>query len=531
MAIKKRYLLGKDARDKLLEGAKIVYDLVSVTSGPKGRNIAYARPWGLPRIINDGIEIAKEIGSEDDFVNPGIDLIREAASNTVTDAGDGTTTSIILAYHVLKQGMDLINEGRNPMVIRTQLLECLSVLLKEIPNLSTKVTSPEELRRVALISSSGDEEIAEQVSKTVYEMGPDGIVTAEEGNLPSIVSEVTKGMQITKGYLDPLLVTDEMRMESVILNPSILVFEKIITAQSELIAIMNEIAKVTKNVVMFGDIRGEALASIVINKMRGTFQILAVNPPGYQERRLAQLQDIAAVVGATIITAATQQYHNSMLGTASHVTANKTTTTIASGGGKQAAIEQRANELRSKISSGESTLYDKEQYQERLSKLVAGVGLIKVGARSETLKREKFEKTKDAIGASKAALAEGIVVGGGMAFLELARKIEKDNKEMNDGQRILYNALLAPTQKLLYNSGKTDSEVKALISRLLRVGKNEGYNVNTDKIEDLMKSGVVDPTRVIRLALENAVVVATSKITAEGLIIDAPQPEQAPGRH
>lgn len=524
MALKKKYLLGKEARAKLLEGAKIVYDLVSPTSGPKGRNIAYARPWGIPRIINDGIEIAKEIGSTDDFVNPGIDLIREAAQNTVTDAGDGTTTSIILAYSILEQTMKLVDQGENPMVIRTQILDCLATLLKDIPILSTKVESLEQLKKIALISSSGDEEIAEEVSKTVFQMGPDGVVTAEEGNLLKITSEVTKGMQIAKGYLDPMFVTDEMRMESVITNPAIIIFDKVVSSQGELVPIMDETAKLTKNVVIFGDIRGDALNVLILNKMRGIFQILAVNPPGYQEQRLAALQDIAAVTKAQIITAATQTFSYQHVGGASHVSANKSTTTIVNGKGEKAIIDSRVADLKQKLAVGDISLYEKEKYEERLSKLSAGVALIKVGAKSETLKREKFEKTKDAIGASKAALAEGMVVGGGMAFLQLAHKVAAG--KMNVGEEILYNALLAPTRKLLENAGKEKTDIPALMAKLQTAKPGDGFNVNTDKIENMVDAGVVDPTRVIRLSLENAAVVATSMLTAEGLIIDAPQEQQ-----
>lgn len=522
MAIKKKYLLGEEARAKMLEGAKVVYDLVSPTSGPKGRNIAYSRPWGLPRIINDGIEIAKEVGSEDDFVNIGIDLIREAAQNTVTDAGDGTTTSVILAYEILNAGDKLVKAGGNPMVIREQILKCLESLLALVPTLSTKIESEADLKKVALISASGDQEIAEVVSHAVWEMGPDGIVTAEEGNAIKITSDITKGMQLNKGYLDPMFVTDEMRMESVIVNPAVLVFEKVMTSSNEIVPIMNEVAKLTKNVVIFGDVRGDAAAVLVLNKMRGVFNLLAVNPPGYQEQRLAVLQDIAAVTGAQIVTAATQSFHYSHAGGASHVTANKTTTTIVEGKGVKEVIEKRADELREKLEQGDISLYEREKYEERLSKISAGVALIKVGAKSETLKREKFEKVKDAIGASKAALQEGIVTGGGMAFMELAKQI----KGKNDGENLLREVLMAPTKKLLKNAGKDDRNIGDIVGNLVNVTKGQGFNINTDKIEDLMKSGVVDPVRVIRLALENGAVVATSMLTAEGIVTDVPLQQQ-----
>lgn len=530
MSVKKQFLIGQEARDKMLEGAKAVYDLVSPTSGPKGRNIAFARPWGLPRIINDGIEIAKEVGSEDEYINVGIDLIREAAQNTVTDAGDGTTTSIILAYHILKLGDQRAKTGVQPMDIREQIENQVHDLLKEVPKLATVIKTKEELEKVALISSSGDHEIASVVADAVFQMGVDGIVTSEEGNGTSITSEITKGMQLQKGYLDPMLVTDDMRMESVIIKPAIIVFEKVVTSANEIVPIMDEVAKVTKNVVIFGDIRGDALAVLILNKMRGVFQILAVNPPGYQEQRLAVLQDIAAVTGAMVITAATQSFHYSHVGGASHVTANKTTTTIVEGKGAKAVIDSRAQELRSKLEQGDLSLYEREKYEERLSKISSGVALIKVGAKSETLKREKFEKVKDAIGASKAALAEGIVVGGGMAFIKLARLIAKqagnDKRGLNEGQQILHSALIWPTRKLLENSGFDSAKTEQVIDELL-VTENpgDGFNVRTGYIEDLMKSGVVDPIRVIRLALENAATVATSMLTAEGVITDIPKKE------
>lgn len=529
MSLKKKYLIGKEARQKLLAGAAVVYDLVSPTSGPKGRNVAYSRPWGLPRIINDGIEIAKEVGSEDEFENVGIDLIREAAQNTVTDAGDGTTTSIILAFHILRKGMEAIDRETspaNPMVLRTQMTEALATLLTDIHKLSTKVTTKADLKRVALISSSYDEEIATVVSETVHEMGLDGVVTVEEGNGLTITNEITKGMQLSKGYIDPRFVTDDMRMESVIVEPAVIVFEKVVTSQNEIVPIMNEVAKRTKNVVIFGDIRGDALATLILNKARGVFQLVAINPPGYQEKRLAILTDIASVTGARIITSETESFYVGHAGGASHISANKTTTTIVGGTGSETVVESRVKEIRDQQEEGNLSLYEKEVLEERLAKLTAGVALIKVGARSETLKREKLERVKDAVGACKAALAEGIVVGGGMAFIALAKKLKAKGK-LNEGEEVLYNVLLEPTKKILFNSGKNSSEVKMILDELLTVKKDFGYNVSTDKIENLMESGVIDPLRVIRLSLENGVVVATSIFTAEGLVIDAPPPTHA----
>lgn len=519
MSQKKQYLIGNEARKKLLEGAKVVYDLVSPTSGPKGRNIAYARPWGLPRIINDGIEIAKEVGSEDDALNVGIDLIREAAQNTVTEAGDGTTTAIILAYHILKQGTEMVEKGSNPMVLRSQIQACLNLLLKDVHKLSTKVESKEKLREVALISSSGDEEIADVVAETVFEMGKDGIVTVEEGFGTKIEYEMTKGMQLQKGFLDSMFITDDMRMEAVVVDPAIIVIEQTITAESEIVPLLNELAKASKNIVIFGNVQGDALKVLILNKMRGVFNALAVNPPGYQDQRLAVLQDIAAVTGTFVITNATKTFTHQQVGSASHVSANKHTTTIVKGKGAQKVIELRVADIREKLESSIS-LYEKEKFEERLAKMTAGVALIKVGAKSETTKREKLEKVKDAVGATKAALAEGVVTGGGMTFIQLATKVATG--VMNDGQQILYTALLAPTEKILLNAGKDKKEIEEQMHFLLNAGKDTksmGYNVNTDKIEDLRKAGVIDPLRVIRLSLENAVEVATSMLTADGLIV------------
>lgn len=526
MSVHKKYLIGKEARKALLEGAKTLYDLVSITSGPKGLNVAYSRPWGLPRIINDGIEIAKEVGTEDDFKNIGIDLLREAAQNTVTDAGDGTTTSIILAYHILREGLERIDGGVNGQDIRTQLLEALYYLLDEVPLLSTKVESEKALHEVALISASGDEEIAQNAAHAIFEMGPDGIVTAEEGYGTSITSEITKGMQIQKGYLDPMFQTDPARAESVIVDPAIIVSERVLSGEGEAAAILNEISKSgKKDIVIFGDVRGDALRVLVVNKLRGVFNVLAVNPPFYQEQRLAQLEDIAAFTGAQVITANAQEFLARQAGGASHVSANKTTTTIVSGKGAEAAVEERITQIKTKREE-DISLYEKEKLDERLAKLSGGAALIKVGAKSETLKREKFEKTKDAIGSSKAALNEGIVIGGGMAFITLAKKLKEKYGELDPGKEILYNALLAPTEKLLLNSGKEDKAVTQLLAQLLEAAVDEGYNVNTDKIENLRASGIVDPTRVIRLALENAAVVATSILTSGGVITDIPEKQQ-----
>lgn len=527
MAIHKRYLLGREARRELLAGAKIQYDLVSPTSGPKGRNIAYSRPWGLPRIINDGIEIAKEVGSEDDFKNVGIDLIREAAQNTVTEAGDGTTTSIILAYEILKAGTEAVEKGESPMVIRKQILDALPYLLEFIPSISTEVKTEQQLREVALISASGDEEIAEHVSKAMFEMGEDGIVSAEEGYGTTITSEITKGMQINKGYLDPVFKTDPARDEGVVVDPMILVSERVLSGTMEMMMILDEIAKSGKrDVVIFADVRGDALRVLGVNKFKGVFNILAVNPPEYQEQRLRLLEDIATFVGAQVVTMNSKEFLFQMCGGASHVSANKSATTIVGGRGQKDLIDGRLALIKEKQEDPNVSPYEKEKFIERLAKLSGGASLIKVGAKSETLKREKFEKTKDTIGSTKAALVEGIVIGGGMSFIQLAREIERKYQPMNVGQEILYNALLAPTNKLLMNSGKDEKTIGSLMARLLTAENSEGYNVDTDKIENLREKGIVDPTRVIRLALDNAAVVATSMLTAEGVITDVPLKDQ-----
>lgn len=522
MSVKKRYLTGDAAREALLAGAKTLYDLVAITSGPKGLNVAYSRPWGLPRIINDGIEIAKEVGTEDDFYNIGIDLVREAAQNTVTDAGDGTTTSVILAYHILKEGVEMIKGGENGQDIRTQVLEALTYLLAEIPTLSQKVETQEQLKEVALISASGDEEIAEHASKAIYKMGKDGLVTAEEGYGTAITSEMTKGMQIQKGYLDPFFKTDESRNEAVILDPAIVVSERILSGQGEAAAILGEIAKSgKKDVVIFGDVRGEALRTLIINKLKGTMNVLAVNPPFYQEQRLAFLEDIAVLTGAKIITSGAQEFLASQAGGASHVSANKTTTNIVGGKGAETMLKERIDMIKGKREE-DASLYEKEKLDERLAKLSGGAALIKVGAKSETLKREKFEKTKDAIGASKAALNEGTVAGGGMAFISLAHRLKEKYPSLNAGQTILYKALLAPTRKLMENSGKDEGSLTGWMNDILKAPANHGYNVNSDKIENLRECGVVDATRVIRLSLENAAVIATSILTSGAVITDVP---------
>lgn len=525
MSIHKKYLIGKEARKALLEGAEVVYDLVSPTSGPKGRNIAYSRPWGLPRIINDGIEIAKEVGSEDEYKNIGIDLIREAAQNTVTDAGDGTTTSIILAYEILRQGTKLVEEGANPMVIRKQILDTLPYLLELIPTLSTKITTEKDLYDVALLSASGDEEIAKPVAKAVHEMGEDGIVSAEEGFGTSITVDITKGMQIQKGYLDPMFKTDDSRGEAVVIDPAILVIERTISGDQEMAQILGEMMKSgKKDIVIFGDVRGPALAVLVGNKWKGVINALAVNPPEYQEQRLSLLEDIAIFTGAQVITRNAPQFMVSQCGSASHVSANKNTTNIVNGKGQETIISDRIAGIKDKQNDDSLSQYEKEKLIERLAKLSGGASLIKVGAKSETAKREKFEKTKDAIGASKAALVEGVVIGGGMTYIQLANALEKKYGELNEGQQILHDALLAPASKLLVNAGKDEKQVGSLMARLINATKDEGFNVNSDKVENLREKGILDPTRVIRLALENGAIVATSILTAEGAIIDVPPP-------
>lgn len=521
----KKLTFKKDARGSLVEGVRMMYDAVCTTLGPKGRNVAIARQWGLPIIVHDGVTVAREVEAKDEFVNMGINLVREAAQKTNDEAGDGTTTSTLLAYEIVKRGMAMLEKGTNPMSLRMQINEALLVVRDELAKLSTKTTKKEDLQRVAFISSS-DKEIGDLVGEAVHKVGEDGIVSVEEGYGKETTIEHTDGMMIDKGYTSAYLVTNPQRMEAVLENCLVVVTDRKITTQIELAPLVEVLAGHNKNIVVFGDISGDALRLIVHNKMRGNINALVVEPQGHGDSRREYLQDICIATGAQIISdeigldmkTFAEQFDLKMVGKAKQVVADKKSTVIIGGAGAKKVVEEHVANLK-KLREKSESMYASEILDERIAKLTAGVTVVKVGAKTELEMRERIERVKDAIGAAKAALQEGIVPGGGIAFLRVAEHLEALDG-ITDGGKLLVEVLREPIRKLLVNSGEDEAGVKSYISGLPKRGPNFGYEVNSGKIVDMIKEGIIDPTKVLRLSLENAVSVATSILTTDVLIVD-----------
>ncbi len=515
----KKIVLKEDARNKLIEGVTLMYDVVCTTLGPRGRNVAISRQWGLPIIVHDGVTASKDVESKDEFVNMGVNLVREAAQKTNDEAGDGTTTSILLAYEIVKKGMALLEKGVNPMILRSQIQSALTKVIDELARISTSTKSQADLEKIAFISSA-DSDIGKLVGEAVSKVGEDGQVAVEEGfNLTEV--EYTEGLEIDKGYATPYLVTNPQRMEAVIENAQIAVTDKKVTTQIEIVPLLEALIKKNKNVVIFGDIEGEALRVIPDNKVRGVFNGLVVPAPSFGDRRKDFLNDICLATGATLFSEElglnmqdfAQQFNLEWIGSAKRVIATKKNTVILEGGGDKKVVAKYIDDLR-KQKQNEKQVFEREKLEERLAKLTAGVAVIKVGAKTELEMRERVERVKDAVGAARAALEEGIVPGGGVAFIRIAKALKAET----DGEVLLHDVLYEPVKKLLLNSG--EENIEKIVKDIEVKGVNFGYEVNSGKIVDLITEGIIDPTKVIRLSLENACSVANSILTTDVLIVD-----------
>lgn len=534
-------IFDKEAREKQLEGALAVYKAVGSSYSPRGRLTSIGRPWGFPLVIADGVNIAREVGSEDVFVDQAIMTIVEAAKKQVEEAGDGTTVTTILAYHLVEKGYKLVEENVNPAIIRKQVKDALPAVIAELKKLSTPIKKSEEIQRVARISST-DDEIAEVVTKAVEKIGKDGQITVEENKVPVMEVDYNDGMQITKGYATPYFVTDIDRMEAVLENVAVVVINKRITTQLEIMPLLEVVMTKSKNILIVGEVEGEALRMCVVNKVKNVLSLVTVPPPASGEKRKELLEDIAAVTGATIVTDELglpkeqfyAQFDQGWIGSAKTVVAGKASTLIVRTEEKDVdtdvekkkirdrnkTIEERITSIRKKRDDSKS-LFDKERFEERLAKLTTGVATVKVGAKAGVDMRERVERVKDAIAAAKACQEEGIVPGGGIVFTQLAKVLEKPKR--NDGEELLYQILHEPTKKLLSNAGLDTKGMDKIIADIKTKGGNFGYNVESEKIEDLIKTGVIDPTKVIRLAIENAVAVGTTMILTDTMIADPPQ--------
>jgi len=520
--MKKVLAFRKDAREKLFKGVEMLNDAVTTTLGPKGRNVAIERTWGVPIIVHDGVTVSREVAHDDPLINMGINLVKMSAQKTNEEAGDGTTTATLLAYEIVKRGMEYLSLDVNPMVLRDEIYAALPVILEALAKLSKPVKNREQIARIAFISAA-NEEIGRLVAEALDKVGKDGMVTVEEGKGLNTEVEYTEGMEFHRGYLSPYFITSEQRMEAVVVNPVIAVVNKKLSLINEIVPLLEAMAKVSKDIVVIGtDISGDALATLAANKMKGNINSLAVAVPPAQKEDY--LDDIAVLTGARVISDSANidvAHDSSWMGRADKVVADRDSTVIINGKGDKKAVEARIAALRSQIKA-EKSEFRQEQLEERLAKLSTGVAVVKVGAKTELDMREKVERVKDAVGAAEAAREEGVVAGGGVTFLRLAKTLTRDTM----GSKLLYDVFHAPTLKLLANAGESVKKAESIVVQLESGADNVGYEVNSGRIIDLVEAGIIDPAKVIRLCIENAVAVGTSILTTDALIGIVPEKKE-----
>ncbi len=538
----KQIVHGEDSRQSILRGVNVLADAVKVTLGPKGRNVVIEKKFGSPLITKDGVTVAKEIELKDPLENMGAQMVREVASKTSDVAGDGTTTATVLAQTIFREGVKTVAAGANPMALKRGIDKAVTAVCgsldhdgNRIPGALDKYSqkvSGEMIAQVGTISANNDETIGRIIAEAMKKVGKDGVITVEEAKTMETQLEVVEGMQFDRGYLSPYFVTDPERMEVVLENAYILIHEKKVSSMKDLLPLLEQIAKSSRPLVIIAeDVEGEALATLVVNKLRGTLQVAAVKAPGFGDRRKAMLQDIAILTGGKAITEdlgiKLENVQMSDLGQAKKITIDKDNTTIVEGKGKHSEIEGRVKEIRSQVEKTTSD-YDREKLQERLAKLVGGVAVIKVGAATETEMKEKKARVEDAMHATRAAVEEGIVPGGGVALVRCmpavdALKLEGDEKI---GANIVRRALEEPLRQIVGNAG----EEGAIVVGRIRDSKeaNFGYNAQTGQFEDLVKAGVLDPTKVARTALQNAGSIASLMLTTEALVAEIPEEKKEP---
>ena len=533
----KQLVFSEDARRRLKEGMDIVANAVSATLGPKGRNVAVDRKFGSPTITHDGVSVAKEIELEDPFANMGAQLLKEAAQKTNDIAGDGTTTSTVLAHAIVNEGLKALAAGYNPMLLKHGIELATDEVVKSLKKMATKIDTREEIASVAT-NSAADAEIGGLIADVMDKVGKDGVITVEESKSMQFETEFVEGMQFDRGYISAYFITDTEHMEAVIAEPYILINEKKISAAQDIVPILEKLVQLGKRelVIIAEDIDGEALATLVLNKLRGMLNVLAVKAPGFGDRRKAMLQDIATLTGGTVISEETGRKLETTtiqdLGRAEKVTADKENTTLIGGKGKKGEIEGRIKEIRVEIDKSTSD-YDKEKLQERLAKLSGGVAIIRVGAATETEMKEKKHRVEDALSAARAAVEEGIVPGGEISLINAADALDKikgASEEEQVGINMVKKALEAPIRKLSANAGQDGSVIIDGVRRKAKELKNKniGYNVLTGEFTDMIKAGVIDPVKVVRGALENAASIASMILTTEVLITDIPEKDKAP---
>jgi chaperonin GroEL len=518
----------QDARQAILAGVEKLSRAVKVTLGPKGRNVVLEKKWGSPTITKDGVTVAKEIELPDKFENVGAQLIREVASKTSDVAGDGTTTATLLAEAIYREGLKNVTAGANPMSLKRGIDQAVNVVVKELKNLSRDVSGKDDIKQVAAISANNDEIIGDIIAEAMDKAGKDGTISVEEAKSMETTLDVVEGMQFDRGYLSPYFVTDAENMEVVLDKPYILIHEKKISSMKDLLPILEKIAQLSKPLLIIAeDIEGEALATLVVNKMRGMLQVAAVKAPGYGDRRKAMLGDIAVLTGGRAITEdlgiKLENITLDDLGSAASVRIDKDDTIIIDGGGETTDIQGRIGQIRKQIEDTTSD-YDKEKLQERLAKLAGGVARINVGAATETEMKERKARVEDALHATRAAVEEGIVPGGGTALLRCEKVLDelKLKGEEAVGVDIVKRALSEPLRQLALNAGL---EGAIVVEKVRSLSKDQGLNVQTNEYGDMFKQGIVDPTMVTRTALQNAASIASLLVTTECIITEIPEPE------
>jgi len=515
-----------NAREKIMKGVDTLANAVKITLGPKGRNVLIEKSWGSPKITKDGVTVAKEVEIEDKFENMGAQMVKEVASKTSDVAGDGTTTATILAQAIYREGSKLVAAGANPMSIKRGIEKAVDTVVQELKKLSKPTKEKKEIAQVGTISANNDTTIGDIISEAMEKVGKEGVITVEEAKSMETTLEIVEGMQFDRGYLSPYFVTEPEKMEVHLEEPYILLNEKKISVMKDMIPILEQIAKMGRPLLIIAeDIEGEALATLVVNKLRGTLKVAAVKAPGFGDRRKAMLEDIAILTGGQVISEDLGIKLESItindLGTAKRLTIDKDNTTIVDGGGSREALEGRVKQIRAQIDETTSD-YDREKLQERLAKLIGGVAVISVGAATETEMKEKKDRVEDALNATRAAVEEGIVPGGGVAFVRAMKALDKMKLEGEEqlGVNIVKRAMEEPVRQIANNAGFEGSVV---VQHVMDGKDSFGFNAETGEYEDLMKAGVIDPTKVARFALQNAASVAGLLMTTEAMVAEKPE--------
>ena len=523
-----------DARDRMLRGVNILADAVKVTLGPKGRNVVLDKSFGAPRITKDGVTVAKEIELDDKFENMGAQMVKEVASRTNDEAGDGTTTATLLAQGIVKEGMKAVAAGMNPMDLKRGIDMATSNVVEAIRKMARDVADSDEVAQVGTISANGEAEIGKQIAEAMQKVGNEGVITVEENKGLETETDVVEGMQFDRGYLSPYFVTNPDKMTAELEDCMVLLHEKKLSSLQSMVPLLESVIQSQKPLLIIAeDVEGEALATLVVNKLRGGLKIAAVKAPGFGDRRKAMLQDIAILTGGQVISEdlgmKLENVTMDMLGTAKKIQITKDETTVVDGAGEKAEIEARVAQIRSQIEETSSD-YDREKLQERVAKLAGGVAVIRVGGMSEVEVKERKDRVDDALNATRAAVQEGIIVGGGVALIQSCKGLEKlkgDNADQDAGITLVRRALEAPLRQIAENAGVDG----AVVAGKIRESKDAsfGFNAQTEEYGDMFKFGVIDPAKVVRTALEDAASVASLLLTTEAMVADKPDPKGAAG--